>query len=191
MSKNRNVNGNFHTIPLQKGYVRGYYERRNGRLVWISPYENSKDKHAKLDPSSVQENPATPIVKPLKIEGGGSQNTVKPVVPTQTNHKDLNFLLEVIVRTVKTIRQFEPGEVMKLNPALKVARSIVSEMGYLDEGLDAIFHVPQVKQTKLSEGAARKTAALAKELKRVSRRVTKLTLREKTEKLSLTLAEAL
>jgi hypothetical protein len=191
MSKNRNSSANFHTIPFQKGYVKGYYERRNGRLVWISPYENSKDKHDRDGQSGVQETIQTPAIKPPSIDDKPHKPAVNPVVVRQENDEKLNFLLEVVVRAAKTIRGFEPGEIVKLAPALKMARSIVSELGYMDAGIAPVFEPPSAKQTKLSSKAARETAALAKELKRVSRRVTKSTLREKTQKFSSTLTEAL
>lgn len=188
MSKN---SSNFHVIPFEKGFVRGYYERRNGKLVWVSPYENSKDKQSKDSASEVGETPMSAASKLPKFEPNSGKNPIKPVQVADHDETSFSFLLEVIIRMVKQIDSFEPGEIVKLKAALSAAKSIVRELGYYDETIAPSFVVPNAKQSKLGSKAARETSAMSKELKRVMRRVTKSTLRAKVQKMSGLLQEAL
>jgi hypothetical protein len=191
MSKNSPSNDAVFVIPMAKGYVRGYYERRNGKLVYINPYQNSKGR--KKDAPSVQQKVDLPVArapKPKFKENAGGVSA-KPVSVDSRKDSSLNFILEIIIHIVKTIDSFEPGERVRLSAAVQTAKSIVREMGYLDDGIVAYFDIPKAKSTKLSHGAARETAAMAKQLNRLTRRVTRATIREKIQRMSLQLSEEL
>ena len=179
-------------IPFEKGWVRGYYEKRNGRLVWIKPYENSKVRKMDGGNSDVQnlvETAGMPIKQPPKSSGGTTG--IKPIDNAQISKESMNFLLHAIIACVKTIRSFKDGEIVKVAPALLIARSIIKELGYYDRTMENNFEIPDTKPTKLGSGASRETEAMAKQLNRLSRRVTKSTLREKVQKMSSQLEEAL
>jgi hypothetical protein len=190
MSKNNPSNEIF-TIPMAKGYVRGYYEKRNGRMVYINPYQNSKSKKKPAVSNQQQVDvPTAHVPKPGFKENAGGV-AAKPIHVDARPDNSLNFIVEIIIRIVKVINHFEPGEIVRLAPAVLTAKSIVKELGYMDQGISASFEIPVAKKTKLSDGAARETAAMSKELKRLSRRVTRATIREKIQRMSALLAEAL
>lgn len=189
MRKNNNL---IPCIPLEKAWVRGYYERRNGKLVWVKPYENSKSRKPDDGGSDVR-NLVETTEMPLKQPPPSSSEhaEVKPLGVAQIDKESMNWLLSVIIKCVKTIKGFEEGEIVRLYPALSIARSIIKELGYYDKTMDGYFTSPQVKASKLSSGAARETQAMAKNLKQLTRRVTKSTLREKVQRMSSQLEEAL
>jgi hypothetical protein len=178
-------------IPMTKGYVRGYYEKRNGKLVYISPYENSKTRKQQASSHETNVNLPNPIrKKAAKPEVQGHVNP-KPVAIDKTNEDPMNFVLQIILAIVKTIDSFEDGERVRLALPLRTAKTIVRELGYLDETIEVFFQTPKVKSTRLSDQAARETSAMVKQLKRLSRRVVKATLREKIQKMALQLSEAI
>jgi hypothetical protein len=175
-----------------KGYVKGYYEKRNGKLVWVSPYENSKDKKTGDIASKVTNDGQTGGPKLPHLEDKLGRVPAKPVVVSNIGGTDkFNFVLEEVIKCVKTIHGFEPGEIVKLQSALRVAKGIIHELGYMDAGIKSFFEVPAVKRSKLSSGAVRETAAMVKELTRISRRIVKGTLREKVQRMAETMEEAL
>lgn len=178
-------------IPLEKGYVRGYYEKRDGRMVWINPYQNSRDKEAQAGDSSMK-NFDTVSAPSSKIVPTSSQRTPTKVenVP-QTQSESTSYIVDVIVSMVRTINKFEPGQVVRLREAMKLCRSIVQELGYLDATIKPYFEVPESKPMRLDKGASRETAAMSKEAKRLSRRITKGTVREKVQRLSVAFEDAL
>jgi hypothetical protein len=179
------------TIPMAKSYVKGYYEKRNGKLVYVSPYQNSKSKSPKAISTTQQAD--LPIARPPKpaFKENVGHVATKPVMLDQPSQESLNFILEVIIHVVKTIKSFEPGEIVRLAPVLLKAKAIIRELGYLDSGISANFDVPEAKKTRLSDGSMREAAAMSKELKRLSRRVNRATLREKIQKMSLLLQESI
>lgn len=190
MSKNKSVS--FHVIPMKKGYVKGYYEKRDGRLVWISPYENSKDKHNQPSVSKVQTLNSVTAPKLPQFDPNSAQQTPKPIMVSTKQDQEFDFLLNIIVGMVRAIDGFEPGEIARLRPALRSAKSIISELGYMDDGIKLMFNQHMaVKPMRLDAGHARQVSGMAKELNRVQRRVVKASLRNKVQKMAAYLEEAL
>jgi hypothetical protein len=156
-------------IPFGKSWVHGYYEKRNGRLVYVRPYENSKNKVAidgKGDTQSVETSPMK--VKKPDLSGGGGRSETKTVDQSQISKESFDWLLSVVISCVKTIRGFEDGEVVRLSRALNSARSIIKELGYYEPTMDGYFALPVAKSSRLSGGAARKTEAMSKKLNKNS-----------------------
>lgn len=178
-------------IPFNKSWVRGYYEKRNGKLVYIRPYENSKSRKPGDGATDIQNVDTGAMHKKTPKLEVGAQQGVKPMTPAQMQGESMDWLLNVIVACLQTIHQFEDGEVSKLAGAVSTARSIISELGFMEPTMEQYFSTPKVSPTKLSSGAARETSAMAKRLKKTSRRVTKATLRKKVERMSTQLEAAL
>lgn len=190
MPKNKNVN--FHVIPMKKGYVKGYYEKRDGRLVWVHPYESSRDRKPQPATSGAMTLTSVTAPKLPKFDPNDAQQPAKPMMVASKQDQDFDFLLNIIIGIVRTIDGFEPGEIARLKSALSSARSIISELGYLDDGVKMMFNQHMaVKPMRLGAGPAREVGGMVKELNRVSRRVVRSSLRNKVQKMADHLQEAL
>lgn len=170
-------------IPLEKGYVSGYYEKRNGKLVWISPYENSRTRNDQPGNSDVDTLDGGSVRKPRAPFASSGKNPEKTLDVAQQQNTSLDYVLDAIIGMIKTISNMESGEIVRLQAALKTCRSIVRELGYLDDTISSFFRVPNVKPSRLGKRAARETAAMAKECDKLARRVTKHSLHVRIQKL--------
>lgn len=190
MAKNKNAD--FHVIPMKKGYVKGYYEKRDGRLVWVSPYENSKDHKPNANTSGSTTLEGVKAPKLPKFDPNNAQQPAKPMMVATKQDQNFDFLLNMIVNMVRQIDGFDPGEIARLKPALREAKSIISELGYMDDGVKLMFNQHMaVKPTRLGSGPAREVSGMSKDLTRAARRVVRASLRVKVQKMAEYLQEAL
>lgn len=176
-------------VVLSKSVVRGYFQKRGGRLVWINEYVNRKSKK-QLENTVEQHNIRTgaPPKLPNQELDGKHNRRDKLVLPQSAG--DINFILSAIMQVVKTINSFEKGERARLSGALFICKSIIRDLGYYDQSLAEVFETPKVKPTRLGRRASRQTAGMSKNMKRLSRRNMRSVIKGKVQHLSEALADA-
>ena len=124
-------------ITFEKGNVKGYFEHRGGKLVWINPYSNEKQRHKRVSPGrSTDVRVKTPTARrrlPKEYKTSKKQKITPLYVNHGTNEEPFNFILPVIIKIVDTINSFEDGEIARLRQVLFTCKVIIKELGYMDE----------------------------------------------------------
>lgn len=160
-------------VVILKSYVRGHFEKRNGRVFYVRPYENNKSKHPRSDVigNGTIGNNISGIGRYRHGKDDPNSNHNHFVNVDPHNDEGINYVVEFALELAYTIHGFEDGEIVKARDILDYCKSILSYYKYMDESIKYLFSIPNAEQIDLDSRDIRLIRARRREAEKLYLRV--------------------